>query len=623
MIMKWFSKTWIKLLLVFLVAVLQYANTSEHDYAWDDAIVLTENTRVQKGLKDIPELFENIKSNETQNRYGYRPISLLSFATDVELFGMNPAASHKMNIIYYGILCALVFLFLESMFPQFKWGNVLITILFVVHPLHTEVVANIKSRDEVLAMIFGLSGLLFYRNALLTKKKWLLVVSGFLMLLGFLSKESAITFCGIAFFLPWFVIHTVTAKEFLKGSLPVFVILLALLAFRLFVYSDVFFQSNDYLLYQKGMFHQDGFVGNPLFAATYSERVATAIFLVGYFLYRLVIPLPLLHDYSFNQFPVIEWTDFRLWLSAVLVIGILVLMVQGFRKRSEVGFGLAFFMVTASIYLHLVQIGPDIFAERFTFVPSLGIGIALLSIYRLKVRPAFISLLLALAAVPLAAATWERNVTWKDNDTLLTTDLPNLDNCVRANYNYALLLHRYYYELPENQKSDASAEVLHYYEHTLELTDRLFNVYMDLGAAYMEFGFPDKAKTVFESAITKYPHLSPPYVQMGKYYMSFQKYDEAIPYFERALENGAKNSDYHYLLAICEFNTAQADKAIQTLLEGEKLGVSSSAYHDLIARLYQNLLDSSNAEAALLRGLKLYPNDPGLVKRLKIVTAAK
>ncbi|MCF8276210.1 MAG: tetratricopeptide repeat protein [Flavobacteriales bacterium] len=620
--MKWYSTIWIKLLVVFLLAVLQYSNTAEHDYAWDDAIVLTENTRVQNGLKDIPELFENIKSNETQNRYGYRPISLLSFATDVQLFGMNPAASHRMNMFYYGILCALVFFFLHSFFPQFQWGNVLITILFVAHPIHTEVVANIKSRDEILAMIFGLSGLLVYRKALLEKKQILFWASGILVLLGFLSKESAITFCGIAFILPWFVVHTDDKKEYLKKCVPAIVILLVLLASRMFVYSDVFFQSNDFLLYQKGVFHQDGFVGNPLFGASFSERIATAIFLLGYFVYRLVMPLPLLHDYSYNQFPIMHWGDYRVWLSLIVLIGIVAGIVHGFRKRSELGFGLTFFLVTASIYLHLVQIAPDIFAERFIFVPSLGIGIALLSMYRLKVKPVFISIVFGLAVIPLSAATWKRNLAWKDNDTLLKTDLPNLKNCVRANYNYALLLHRHYYELPYAKQTQASAELLHYYEHTFELTDRLFNVYMDLGAAYMEFGFPDKAKVVFEKALVKYPNLSPPFVQMGKYYMSFDKYDEATPYFEKALENGAKNSDFHYLLAICEFNTSKQDKAIETMLEGEKLGVSSSAYHSLIARLYLKLDQKEKAKAALERGLILYPHDQGLKNELiRIQTA--
>lgn len=614
--MKWLEKTWLKTLLVFLLAVLQYSNTADHDYAWDDAIVLTENTRVQKGLKDIPGLFENIKSNETQYRYGYRPIALLSFATDVHFFGMDPTASHRISIMYYGILCALVFLFLQVFFPNYQLGNLLIAILFIVHPLHTEVVANIKSRDEVLAMIFGLSALLVYRKAMVSGRRVLYFASALLMLLGFLSKESAITFCGIALLLPWFYMKFDSLKDYLKKSLPAFLIIFLLLVCRTVVYSDVFFQSNDFELYEKGMFHQDGFVGNPLFAASFSERVATAIFLLAYFIYRMAIPLPLLHDYSYDQFGVMNWGHYQVWMAAVLLILLIAAMVYGLRKRTEFGFGLALFFITSSIYLHLTQIAPDIFAERFTFVPSLGIGIALLSLYRLKLKPVLVGVLMLIFIVPLSAITWKRNAAWKDNDTLLTTDLPDLQNCVRANYNYALLLHRRYYELPKVLQPAASVELLHYYEHTLELTDRLFNVYLDLGGAYMEFGYPEKAKAVFEKAIANYPDLSIPYVQMGKYHMSFKNWKEAVPFFEKALENGAMNSDFHYLLAICQFNSEQHEKAIITLLEGEKLGVSSSAYHSLIARLYVHMSKRNEAIATLERGLKLYPDDPGLNSEL-------
>lgn len=608
-----------KYLLVFAVAVAQYWNTAGYDYAWDDAIVLTENTRVQKGWKDIPELFKNIKSNETEYRYGYRPIALLSFATDVQFFGMNPKAAHKTNILLYGLLCALILYFLNSQFPNNGWPNVIITILFAVHPLHSEVVANIKSRDEILAMIFGLGGLLAYRNSMLKTKWFWYLLSASLMILAFWSKESAITFVGVAFLLAWYSLKQIEWKAFLRKMMPVVALLVVLVCIRVFVYSDVFFQNNDLLLRAKGMFHQDGFVGNPLFAATWSERIATAIFLVAYFAFRMVSPLPLVHDYSYNQFPVMNWGNYEVWLSGMIFMLMLVAMVIGLRKRSELGFGIAFFLITTSIYLHLAQIAPDIFGERFTFVPSLGIGIALLSLYRLNFRKMMLNFLLVMAIFPLSAITWKRNLAWKDNDTLLKTDLPNLTNCVRANYNYALFLHRQYYTLPKNEQAEASLLVLHYYEHTMALTDRLFNVYLDLGGAYMEFGRPEKAKVLFEKAIVQYPDLSAPYVQMGKYYMSFKDWNAAIPYFEKALHNGAMNSDYHYLLAICQFNTLQHEKAIETLLDGEKLGVSSSAYHSLIARLFKNRLMYGEAKDALERGLKLYPNDPGLSKDLILI----
>ena len=109
--MSLFQKNWFLSVLIFVLAIAQYANTRNHDFAWDDVIVIVENSRVQKGWDDIPELFQNIKTSKTENRYGYRPISLLSFATDVEFFGVDAKASHRISILLYGILCVLVFLF--------------------------------------------------------------------------------------------------------------------------------------------------------------------------------------------------------------------------------------------------------------------------------------------------------------------------------------------------------------------------------------------------------------------------------------------------------------------------------------------------------------------------------
>ena len=602
--------------LVFLVAVFQYANTADHDYAWDDAIVLTENTRVQKGWKDIPELFKNIKSNETQNRYGYRPISLLSFATDVQVFGMNPNAAHKVNIFLYAVLAVIVLLFLNRLFPQFQTGNLLVTLLFVVHPLHTEVVANIKSRDEILALAFGLLSLLAYIKAITSRKVPYYMLSLALMVLGFLSKESAVTLVGVAFVMPWVLFDVRDHIGNLKKSLPLIGFFLLLLAIRTIVYSDWFFESNDFELQEKGLYLEDGYVGNPLFDASVSERIATAFFLPMYFLYRLIMPYPLLHDYSFNQFAVQSFGNPLVWLAIIGVLGLIGLAIYGLLKKEPFGIGITLFLLSASIYLHVVQIAPDIFAERFLFVPSLGICTALLSAFKWSKTQRWASISIGVLLLPMFGYSLTRNEAWKDNKTLLETDLPHLDNCVRANYNYALFLHREYYSLPPNKQKEASEQMLRYYERTMELTDRLFNVYIDLGSAYMEFGKPDMGYKVFTAATEKYPNMSVPWVQLGKYYMSFQKFAEAIPYFKRAIRNGDKNSDYNYLIAICLFNSGWTEEALETMLEGERLGVSSSAYHSLLARLYVKMGMNQEAIDALRRGLKLYPGDAGLTQQI-------
>lgn len=598
--------------LIFLLAILQYANTANHDYAWDDAIVLTENTRVQKGLSDIPDLFRNIKSNETQNRYGYRPVALLSFAADVELFGMNPKAAHKVSILLYGLMCLVVLLFVRMVFPNSPIGVFLITALFVVHPLHTEVVANIKSRDEVLALGFGLLSVMSYAKAIEGKGRRWFAVSLVLMVLAFLSKESAITLIAIAFVMPWVLGNASAHIANVKKSLPLLIFLGLLLVIRGIAYSDWVFENNDLDLAQKGLYIEDGYVGNPLFDADFATKIATAFFLLVYFIFRFFMPYPLVHDYSYNQFAVQQFSNPVVWVSVAAVLVLVVFTIYGLLKKKPFGIGFLLFLTSSSIYLHLVQIAPDIFAERFLFVPSLGICISqlsLLSVSKLKKVPL---ILLGVSIIPSFAYTLQRNEAWKDNRTLLETDIPRLENCVRANYNYALYLHNEYYQLPESKRPAAKDEILGYYEQTMAITDRLFNVYIDLGGAYMEFGYPEKALDIFTKASKKYPELSLPWVQLGKYYMSFKQYAKAIPYFKRAMKVGAKNSDYHYLMAICLFNSGWYDEAVETMLEGEKLGVSSSAYHSLIARLYVKLGKTQAAIDALNRGLQLYPQDQGL-----------
>lgn len=607
----------IQAILVFIIAGLQYANTSDHAYAWDDAIVITENTRVQKGLKNVSELFENIKTNETQNRYGYRPISLLSFATDVQLFGLNPKASHKVNIVLYGLLSVLVLMFSNMLFPDRKIETLLITLLFTVHPLHTEVVANIKSRDEILALGFGLLGLMSYYRGLVSNVWHYKLLSLLFFIMAFLSKESAVTLLGVALTMPWAVFDPTRHWAHFKKSLTVIGFFAVIIAIRIFVYSDAFFQSNDFELQQKGILVQDGFVGNPLVDATWSQRIATAVFLICYFVFRFFVPYPLLHDYSYNQFQVQNFQSPVVWIALPILIGLTIIMLHGFANRRPHGFGVAFFLITCSVYLHVVQMAPDIFAERFLFVPSLGICISFLTLFEMHKIKTPIMAAAAILLIPMFSYGMYRNNAWQDNRTLLETDLPNLENCVRANYNYALFLHSEYYGLPPSAQAAAKGQILFYYEHTMELTDRLFNVYIDLGSAYMEFGHPDKAHAIFSAAAEKYGHLSLPWVQLGKYHMSFQEYSKAVPYFKRAIQNGSKNSDYHYLLAICLFNSGWYEEAINTMLEGERFGVSSPGYHSLLARLYAKLGEIQDARHALERGLNLYPQDLGLLQSLE------
>ena len=602
-------------ILVFVLAIAQYANTRNHDFAWDDAIVLTENSRVQKGWANIPELFENIKSEKTENRYGYRPISLLSFATDVQFFGLNSKASHRINIILYAILCMIIFLFLQQMFPAHKWQNFLATLLFIVHPLHTEVVANIKSRDEILAMSFGLLAMLFFLRALKHTSPLNYIPVLIFLAFAFLSKENAIIFCGVAFLLAWYkTLPTTTQKDWTKRIGFIALSLIALIGIRRFVYSSAFFQTSDQELISKGVFLQEYFVGNPLVSLDHNsvEKWLNIIYLGVFQLYKFIIPYPLVHDYGYNYLQLVDATDYRAYVAVIIAAAMIVVTVIAIIKRTIIGFGLGFFVIAASVYLHIVGVAPDIFAERFLFISSLGLCVAVVGVTFLIKNPRLKAVVFTFwfaVLVLFFSLGWNRNEAWKNNETLLQTDLQVLKNGARINYNYALLLHQIYYNLPATERPAMQDSIIHYYKRTTEITNKLFPAYIDLGSAYMEFNQPEKAKGVFLKAIENYPQLSVPYVQMGKYHMSLAQYAEAIPYLKKAIELGTENVDFYYLLSICQFNTGQQQEALKTLQAGESYDDAvNAAYFVLKVRLYINLGQIVEAKETLTRGLALFPN---------------
>ena len=155
-------------LVIVLSTVVLYFNTLKNDYALDDALVLNENQFVKQGVKGLKNIF---KYDSFRGFFGtekklvqggrYRPLSLATFAVEYDLFGLKPRVHHAVNIILYGILGIGIFYFLRNILQLFAVAHSIeiaffTTLIFMVHPVHTEVVANIKGRDEILAMLFGI-----------------------------------------------------------------------------------------------------------------------------------------------------------------------------------------------------------------------------------------------------------------------------------------------------------------------------------------------------------------------------------------------------------------------------------------------------------------------------------
>ncbi len=225
------------MLIIGLLAFVIYANTLKHGYVWDDDIVITYNQNVQKGLAGIPAIF-SYQSNATQrveDQYGYRPITLSAFALDIALFGKNPFYGHLMSVLYFALLCMLLYFTLQKLAWQYpKWIPFLATLLFVVHPIHVEVVANIKSRDEILALLFGC--LAFLAAFRYVKNNSFLAYGAVLgtFMLAILAKEHLIIF---AFLVPaaLLIFYQASLSKILNLALP----LSLMMSLRAMLISDI------------------------------------------------------------------------------------------------------------------------------------------------------------------------------------------------------------------------------------------------------------------------------------------------------------------------------------------------------------------------------------------------
>src|SRR5688500_11297414 len=207
--MHFIENTRLQTALFFVLAVLLYVNTLGHQFVLDDEVVLSKNQYVQQGVKGIADIL----SHDTLSGYGrvgegaslleggrFRPLSLIMFALLFSFAGAQPFIYHLACVLLYALSCVVLYrillLILEGNLQR-NWIAFLATAIFLVHPVHTEVVANIKSCDEQLALLFGLSAI-YSVFKWKDDKKWpWSVLAGFFFLLACLGKENAITLVAV------------------------------------------------------------------------------------------------------------------------------------------------------------------------------------------------------------------------------------------------------------------------------------------------------------------------------------------------------------------------------------------------------------------------------------------
>lgn len=424
-------------LALFALSFLLYANTLGHDYALDDAIVITDNTLVQRGFAGIPELFahdtfygffnDDAKASLVAGGR-YRPLTPALFAVEVGLGG-GPFLHHLLNVLWYGLLVVVVFGFLRYLTARLEqlpwWLPLGVAALFAAHPLHTEVVANIKGRDEILALLGAVSGTWLMLRAYDRDHFFGACAGAGLVFLGCLAKENALTFLAVIPAVLWFFgrkqAESGGVGRVLRYTLPAVAAVGVFLVIRTAVIGwslgePVLEVLNNPFLERAG----DGWV--PMDAGT---RLATVMHTLWEYLRLLFVPLGLVHDYYPMAVPAKSWGQLTPWLGLLLHVGLGVLALLGWRRRPLVALGALVYLAGLSIVSNVFfSVGTNM-SERFLFMPSLGWALAVGAAVAAGARRFGAGLAWGIPAVVavFALLTVQRNPVWADNYTLFTTDV--------------------------------------------------------------------------------------------------------------------------------------------------------------------------------------------------------
>jgi Tfp pilus assembly protein PilF len=533
-------------LVVAALAALLYVNTLGHRYVLDDVGLISGNTLTRQGLAAVPLIFTSdywagASSGTFASLPLYRPLSKAIFAAEWELAPNGPALGHGVNVLLYALTGFLLFV----MLAQYSRPRLLLpfatAVLFAAHPIHTEAVANIKSLDEILCVLcFALTAMATHRFAK-RGSPWFLALAGAAFFLALLSKESAVTFLAV---IPLMLfVFTDARRSRIAASVGV-----------LSLVTGVFLLVRRTVLAHTAAAPVP-MIENYLVSLTdATTRTASAIYLLGVYLLRLVVPHPLISDGSYRHFPVVAVSDWRFLLACGACAVLLVYALRGLRKKDPASFGIFYFFVTVSIVSNVfVLIGTN-YGERLLYAPSLGICLAggALLVRRFRADETAVPstlggfvqayrwplLALALVTAAFAVKTVIRNADWYDNRTLFATDVRLAPKSARLHVGLAQELVK---DAERRGVADATrsadlTRAVAELNRSLEIDPEFGRALAGLARAYQAMGDNDRAPAFYERALRVEP-TAELHSNYGAFLFLRGDYPRAIEHYRTAVQH--------------------------------------------------------------------------------------
>ncbi len=601
--------------IIFGIGFFLYWNTLHHNYVLDDFSTIADNSITTQGPRAIVDIFTH------HYRYGYytsndglyRPLPVAIFALEWWITPNNPSLAHLVNILLYALTGYFIFMTFTKLMKNYNIVlPLIVTMLFITHPIHTEVVANIKSLDEILGFLFSFAALNVFCDYFENKSMSRLGTGMVFFFLALISKESTITMvAGIPLCFLYF--RSNDRKEIVTTAISLFAVAILFLIIRFYVLSR---STGDESL--------NGLL-NPLILSTDSfHRFTNEVRILVYYLKLLIYPSPLLYDYSFNQIPLENSYSIPSILSILIYVGLFIYGVIGFLKKHLLAFGVLFYLVTLSIFSNMFFLLGVSMAERFIYFASFGfcfsIGLLLMKFTNTQLNAinyvnfnSFfnsnkkIILICSLIGFIYSIGTISRNRDWKDNFTLFSHDIEYMPKNARA---HSFLGNEIIKTIAPNENDrstfvDLNLRGIEELKKSIEIYPKNYDALNCLGSGYLLIDSIDNAEFYFKKALEINPkdksYLASAYFTKGEY-------DKAIDLYSKIINDNPKNLDALVYLGIAYGTKNNYPQAIDCFKKATIIQPKGSQIYYYLSSAYKLNGDSINAEQSFQQAYKLDPS---------------
>lgn len=560
--------------LIVLLGLAVYSNSFKGQFLWDD-LYLVQNNPYIKDWSYLTEIFtSSLKTSGGEATNFYRPIQVFTYLIDYSLWQLNVTGYHLTNVLLHILVALGIYWLIQILFAN-RFLSFLTALFFVVHPIHTEAVAYISGRADLLAAFFMLSCFILYLKNLDAKRVTLTILMSLSYVLALLSRENSLI-------------------------LPV-LLLLYHYTFKKAVYKKPFALiisiAIGYVLWRWALLQ----TGLPQISSgtTLLERIPGFFVAITNYIGLLLAPFNLHMEYGGILF---NFTDPKAMVGIFLLF---FLLVYAFKKREQdrlTFFSVGWFFIALLPSSNIYPINAYM-AEHWLYLPSIGFFLILARFFTALFRnKKFIFSAITLTVVLLAFysfLTIRQNSYWREPVDFYKRMIRYAPYSSRLYNNLAMAYHKI-------GKKDELIELL---QKAIEMEPGNVVAYNNLGNAYKDIGKYKEAVRSYKKAIEIAPNYAGPYYNLSLIYADIEKKDEeAIALLTKAIEINPYFPQAYHKIGLIYFNQGEKDKAVALLKKALKINPDIAEIHRSLGYVYIHSGNKDGAKAMYRKAIEIDPS---------------